>query len=433
MRKYVLSIAVAALALASACTTVPQDDSYLIKSLDDSSKAAALANQGVAAYNAYLVHDANFSKAGEVREYFIVALRYDPDNLKAKQYLEKVDDFKNSLVSEKLKAADRLLAKPKRKEDEDYALIVALQTASSLDPSNAQAVKLLKDNSSVQISLSDSFLQRSKDIQAKAAAASTDSAREALFVEAYDNAAKASAVAPTNVPAQKQKSTLRLELDKSFDKHKAQATTLIEQGKYEDAKAELGRMGSLDSKTGRAHGPELSAVTYLLYYQWAKVFMAKGSYPEAGDRIDLALSAKRSDEALALKKKISAQTASISQKAAAQAASANQDASFDAALPEIDKLIAKGDLLGANKRIAAASKMVKDQARLDQLDPRRAKITASLDDFYQKGVASYRAEDFKAAIAQLKVVVGINADYEQASDYLDKAQEKQKLLDQYTN
>ena len=84
-----------------------------------------------------------------VREYFIVALRYDPDNPRAKQYLDKVDNFKSGLVRAKLKTANTLLAKPKRKEDEDFALIVALQTASAIDPANDSAAKLLKDNSAV--------------------------------------------------------------------------------------------------------------------------------------------------------------------------------------------------------------------------------------------------------------------------------------------
>jgi hypothetical protein len=432
MGSRLICVVASVLVLASACATTTKDDIFLLKSLNDSSKAIALANQGIVAYNAFLVRELNLSKIDEVREYFVVALRYDPDNPKAKQYLDKVDDFKDSAVREKLKAADRLLAKPKRKEDEDYALIVALRAASAIDPSNEQAARLLKDNSSIQASLSDSYLQKSKDAQAKAVAAS-DPAREALSLEAYEAADKASAVAPDNAPAQKQKAALRVELDKSFDKHQVQASKLVEQGKFEEAKAELGRQGSIDARTGRSRSADLATSAYALYFQWAKAMVAKGNYTDADDKIDLAIGARRTDEASALKKKIASQASSISKKAASQVAAVNQDAAFDAALPEIDRLIAKGDLVAANKRIASASKTVKEKARLDQLEPRRAKITASLADLYDKGVAAYRAESFKAAIDQLSVIVRIDAEYEQASDYLDKAKEKQKLLDQYTN
>jgi hypothetical protein len=46
-------------------------------------------------------------------------------------------------------------------------------------------------------------------------------------------------------------------------------------------------------------------------------------------------------------------------------------------------------------------------------------------------VQAYRDEDFKAAIDLLQTVVGIQVDYEQAGDYLDKARSKQKLLEQF--
>jgi hypothetical protein len=54
-----------------------------------------------------------------------------------------------------------------------------------------------------------------------------------------------------------------------------------------------------------------------------------------------------------------------------------------------------------------------------------------LKDLYDRGVQSYRDEDFKTAIELLQTVVGVQVDYEQAGDYLDKAKSKQKLLDQY--
>ena len=43
---------------------------------------------------------------------------------------------------------------------------------------------------------------------------------------------------------------------------------------------------------------------------------------------------------------------------------------------------------------------------------------------------AYRDEDFKTAIELLQTVVGVQVDYEQAGDYLDKARSKQKVLDQ---
>lgn len=411
---------VAALVVGCASTG---DDGFLVKNLDDANKAIALTSQGVAAYNNYLVQKGAYDKAAEVKEYFVVALRFDPQNIRAKQYLDKVEDFKTSLVRDRLKTANGLLAKPKRSENEDFALIVALQTAVSVDPSNDSAAKLLKDNAAIQASLAESLLQKSKDAQAKASDPSlSDSARESANVSAFDNAAKAVAVAPSNAQAVKQKAALAGELDKSFAKRKDSATKLVAARKFEDAKAELGRLGTLDAKLGRTHGAEISALTYDLNYQWAKALEAKALYQDADDKLDAAIAAKKGDEALALKKQIAVKLAAV-----------DQSAAVDAALPEIDKLLSKGDLVGANKRINSTAKLTKDKAKLAQLDARRSKIADALGPIYEKGVASYRAEDFKVAIDQLSIVVSIDSEYEQASDYLDKAKEKQKLLSQYSD
>jgi hypothetical protein len=399
------------------------DNGFLVKNLDDSNKSIALTNQGISAYTAYLVQQADYAKVEYVRQFFAVALRYDPDNPRAKQFLGKLDDFKRSLVRDKLKTAKQLLAKPKRKEDEDFALIVALQTAAAIDPSDISTTKLLHDNAPIQTGLVSTYLQRSKDAQAKAAdPAASDTAREAFTISAYDNAAKAVAVAPSNSQSQQQKSSLQGELGKAFGRHESAVAKLVDKRKFEDGKAELARMSSLNAKLGGSRASELQASTYALYFQWAKALNAKGLILDADDRLDVAIAAKRSDAALALKREITAKTAS-----------SNQEAAFDAALPEIDSLIDAGDFLAADKRIAIAGKLTKDKAKLDQLDARMGKIEDALGDIYEKGVSAYRSENFKAAIDQLSIVVGIDAEYEQASDYLSKAKEKQKLLDQYSD
>jgi hypothetical protein len=313
--------------------------------------------------------------------------------------------------------------KKTRKDDENFTLIVALQTAVAIDPSNDAAVKLLKDNAAIQSSLVDSFIQKSKDAQVKASdPALSDSARESANVAAFDNAAKALAVAPSNGQASKQRAALAVELDKAFALHKDNAAKLISKAKFDDAKSELSGMKTLDAKTGKIHGADISVTTYDLYYQWAKALEVKAQYQDADDKVDIAIAAKKSDEASALKKKIALKSSSV-----------DQSAAFAAALPEIDRFIAKGDLIGANNRIRSAAKLTKDRAKLDQLDALSTKVTDALGAIYEKGVAAYRSEDFKTAIDSLSVVVKIDAEYEQASDYLGKAQEKQKLLSQYSD
>ncbi len=407
------------LVLAMSCASF-KDNNFLLKNLDDTNKAIALTNQGIAAYTSFLVEHNAYDKTDMVRQYFVIALHYDPTNPEAQQYLDKVNNFKTVLAADKLQVAERLLAKPTRQDDENFTLIIALQIAAAVDPANASTAKLLRETTPLQASLVERYLKSSKNSQAKAEkTAVADPARETLYVDAFDAAEKASTLAPTNALVTKQKVAIKAELEKAFKRHIEGVANFVGQSKFENAMSELGRVSALDSRLGHVHGSDTTAATYSLYFQWAKVLAAKGSSQDANDKLDIAISLKRTDEAIALKKRIG------------KVVTANKGASFDAALPDIDKLISKGDLLGANKRIIAAARLTTDKSKLSQLDPRRAKIVAGLGDIYEKGVADYRAENFKSAIEELSIVVGIDSGYQQASDFLGKAKEKQKLLDQY--
>ena len=104
------------------------------QNLDDQSKSRALTEAGVEEYEIHLVHQAEFDKIADIKNYFLVALKYDPTNARAQQYLSLVDDYKNAQLRTNLRAASRALQKPKRSDDENYAIFVSLQTAIKIRP-----------------------------------------------------------------------------------------------------------------------------------------------------------------------------------------------------------------------------------------------------------------------------------------------------------
>ena len=122
--------------------------------------------------------------------------------------------------------------------------------------------------------------------------------------------------------------------------------------------------------------------------------------------------------------------AALKKQIASVKAKADAGVSFDASLQEVDRLIAADELISADRRIDSLARVTTDQANVASLDERRQSIVDKLKDVYDRGVQAYRDEDFKEAIDLLKTVVGVQVDYEQASDYLDKARSKQKVLDQ---
>jgi hypothetical protein len=427
-RKLLAILATIPLFLFSACASLG-DDLFVAGRLSDTAKASALTQEGIERYNNELVAKAAYDKLDDVRKYFVVALRYDPDAPRARQYLEKLDDFRDTTVRQKLKDAARLLAKPKRTEAEDIALVSAVRVAESLDPRNDAVAKMVKDTAQVRTALVDSLVARAEAADAKATAAAnaqkgapSGATLENLYADAYAIVAKAQMVDPGNGKVSRIEARVHGNLAKLVSTRADSAKKLADTGKYEAASAEVDRITVVNRKAAYAFSPERAKAAFYVNYRWAKNLYEKKDYRKAEQKIDAALAVGKSSDAVALKKKI-----------ADGDEVANRSASFETAIAEIDRLLGKGDLVSARRRIDAAARSTKESAKLDQLDGRRDKLAALLKGVYESGVAAYRAENFKEAIDALDTVVGVDADYEEASDYLAKAKEKQRLLDQFTS
>jgi hypothetical protein len=425
------AIAILPFAIACSCASF-SNDLFLNRRVDAERKAEAVADQGAAAYEAELEGAGDYAKVPEIRRYFEVALSYDPANEKAAEYLDKIDDYSKSFVQRKLAVADRLLAKSPREEADDYAILSALQSARQVDSSNERVNKLLKEQGPTKDRLAASYLGRSLAAADRASPpkgqkgapppkAPSAAESEAAFAEAYVYAYKAVAIDPGNAKAAKAKSSALSELSKSFDARAAQVSGLISKSKFEEAKASLARLSAFDASVVGAFSPRCRELGYKLYLAWAKDLEGRKDLSGARDKADAALAQQRGDEALALRKRVVAALSSL-----------EGEAAFDATLAEVDGLLAKGALAQAQRRLVALDRAAKDPARKSQVADRRAKLRAGLKPLYDKAVDAYRAESFKQAIESLKVVVAVDPDYEQASDYLEKAKQKQGLIDQFS-
>jgi exonuclease III len=415
------------------CAT-SSDDVFLVKNLDDERKAAVLADRGAELYNQYVGNEDVYEKLEEVRQYFVIALKFDPENAKAAQYLTKIDNYKAESVRTNLKIARTLESKQKRTADEDFKMLAAIQAASAADPSNEEASGLSKQYVKLRSNVADSYIAQYESALRRSKSASGVEREDAL-VEAFIYAKKAVAIDPSDQNRER-KSVAVNELKKIIDERSSSAAKYEAKYQFAEAEREVLRITAIDRKTEGAFTEELSTATHSLNYSWAKYLESKGRYQEAATKIDKAIAARRSTEAVALKKRITDKAAALkrqseNQKAAASSAAAG--ANFDVVLSEIDKLIAAGDVLAAAESIDSAARTIKEQEKLDRLDERRTKIRTLIAKYYTDGVAAYRAENFKTAVSLLQIVVKVDAEYEQASVFLSKAQEKLRLVEQYTN
>ena len=418
MRK-ILPLAVSIVFLVLGCSSVTPNDSFLLKNLDDQSKAQALLNEGVQEYDLHLNHRQELDQIPHVRQFFATALAYDPGNTQAQQYLTLIDNFKTQKLQANINSATKVLAKAKRTDDENYALYVSLQTAARIEPGDPKVQKMLSDTSTDRSKLVDSYVAKSKASVATINDKTPDAAREKAYTDALLSANKALDVDPKSSAAQGQVSSVKVELGKIVAARNASIQKLIAASKFVDARTQVSALNDLNRRSGNGFDADVRNASYTLNYSWAKSLFVQKDYNTADVRVDAALSVKRSDEAAALKRQIAAVKTKV-----------DTNISFDASLQDIDRLIAADELVSAHRRIDSLARVTTDQAKLTTLDERRQSITDKLKDVYDRGVQAYRDEDFKTAIDLLQTVVGVQVDYEQAADYLDKAKSKQKVLDQ---
>jgi hypothetical protein len=397
---------------------VSADDSFLVQKLDDQSKSQALTAEGIDQYQLYVVKNRDFEQIGRIREYFNTALRFDPANTQAQQYLGMIDSYRAQQVKVNLAAATKLLAKPKRTDDDIYQLAVYMQTAISLDPRNTDAQKMLAQTSDERSKLIDGYLAKARASIAGVDDKSTTAVREKAYTDAFASVSKTLDVDPRSGPANSLAGTIKAELSKMVSARVAAIGKLVAAAKYTDARSQLTGLSDLNRKAGNAFDADVSTQTYSVNFTWANALFGQKDYITAESRVDAALAVKRTGEATALKRKLVDLHSKM-----------DSGASFDTALQTIDKAIAAGDLVSAHRLLETVANTTTDQSKLSQLDDRDQQILDALKAIYDQGVQAYRDEDFKTAIDRLQVVVSIKVDYEQAADYLDKAKSKQKLLD----
>ncbi len=411
--------AVLVVILVSSCASLG-DPFVLVFDVDDKYKAEAMASTGIDAYKLELIAGGNVSASPKVQRYFEAALRYDPTNTVAARYLVLVEDFRASRYSAAMKTAGALLDKPTRSPDEEYALLLAIHKAEAIYPGDQEAVQLVKSTKEIKESFITARLADAEALRATVNEESKDAEKERAYIDAFKLVLKVRDIEPAHVDGSKAYRELKSEISTILETRLAGVDASISKKAFDEAKSVLAIIRDLDSKIGGTFREEIGAAEYRLYFAWAKYHEDRKEWAKSDARIRTAIALQKSSEALALQKRI-----------AAAANAEEMGASFDAGLKNLDAYIAKGDLLRAQRVLTSLSKSATETSQRQALDTRRKKMLDSLAGIYSAGVKAYREEKFKEAVSLLEQVVAVEASYEEASEYLDKATEKQKLLDQY--
>lgn len=392
---------------------------FLDQSVPDAVKSRVVTDAGIAAYNSLLVAKGDLSNVDAVKQYFVVALKYDPGNTTAQRYLGLTTGFRDALLQTILREAKALAAKKSgRTEDETLKLCILIQRAWAIDPKNTDLLKLDKDVTADRNLLVALYLSRAKVATDKKAKASTAAAKEPLVLSAFQSLAKAVQADPHNSQATGLINSVRPEVSAIIAAKMKSVQPLMAKGSYTAARTQIDTVASLSSKLGGAYDAETRKAYFKLYYTWAKFFFDRKDYAQADIKINAALSYQSDPSALALK-----------QKNAALKDQAEQGVTFEDGIANVDSLVKRGSLAQAMRILSSLAAKTNEKAKLDQIEAQRSRIRSSLAILYDKGIAAYQAESFAEAIDALEDVVAIDPGYQQAADYLDKARAKQQVLD----
>ena len=404
-----------------ACATKPSPEmEFWNTKFDDKAKAKLLVEVGTASYNNLVNDKQDVDPVDVIKEYFRVALKFDPGNEAAQQMLTNIELYRSNKMRESLTEARLILQKPNLKDDEIIVLLLAVAKANTLDPKSPEVVKLKTDTDTIRKNTISTKVTAAKSAIEKASKATTDASRDDLLISAWASVLQALKVAPNDAEALKVHDTLEQQIATMVDNRLHGVEKLIETAKFTDAKTQIDGADDLNLKLGGTSTKVIAATRYTLYASWAKNLFDKKDYPAAEARANQALALRRDKEMLTLLQNISDNRSKEL-----------SGALFVSTLAEIDKLIAGDDLVSAQGKLNTLAAAVKDADKQKQMDVRRKKISATVPELYTAGVQAYRGEKFDAAVKALSTVVAINPNYEQAKDFLDKAKQKKKLLDQY--
>jgi hypothetical protein len=428
--KVVLSLSIAALVFLalSACVSM-EADGFIASHLTPQEKAELIFQKGLALYNDKLMEQNDLKAIPEVRDYFANALRADPLHAKAQEYLNKTDSFKEQRFQTYLKTAKRLKDKKGRTPGEDYELLVATQRALDLNPMDAEIYKIRLDTADVRKQVIQKRVDQLAALEKKLKTEKSQTEIAKIVPQTAKIITEIQLIDPGNRDAAAIKNSVNNIIAANAKKDLDDARAKLTAKKYSDAEAAALRAEKSMSGLSSEAKTEVASLKYQIYYKWAVDLYAAKKYESANTRVSQAIAVNRSSEALDLKAKIAKIGNAAAKSSAATDAKRDYDAEIDDILQTIDSAIDKGDLANAIDMVNVNIDRMNVQGNKDKLSAKKAAISDKVKSIYADAVAAYNDEDYEGARDGFRVVIKVNANYEQAQAYLEKANNKIRALE----
>lgn len=403
-----------------ACSTVPEDSLFVVKQLDDSEESKALTEKGVRRYISELEEEEAYEKITEIKEYFIVALRLDPENQRAGDYLKKTESFVSRKVDEKVAKARAFLAKKKRTEKEDFQLAVLVQQAYELEPRNGDVIDLRNGIRELRERLVAQYLEIARLCGKSIGNNDDEEKKTKQYTECMENITMALLIDPGHREAKKEKKVMQDDIAGLFDARVKKAAALYKAGEFQKAEKSLDTLRELDVLLDKRYDGVLKDLYYNINYRWARMLFGEREYAAAEAKIKKAAGIKKTREAAVLMNDIEKQKEKN-----------DFTEGFDDFIAELDGYIKRRDFLRAYDKLAYGLEKAVEPSQRNIIKKRKQTFDEELGKVYEEAVEFYVEENFREAIRLFGIIIDVKENYKQAKSYYHKALSKQRLLDSY--
>jgi hypothetical protein len=400
----------------SSCATW-RANRFLVSHTTDQQKADLLCAEGKKRFEANVVAANNLSAIPEAKRFFSDAIAVYPDHAEAKQYLQKIEDFKKKQFTDYKQNAIKLSAVKNRTAAQDYDLVYSAMMAARIDGSDSDVQAILKSTKDLKVAV---ILAKETELGALQQKIGSETAQTALIKGLRDAnriADDLSKIDPGNKAAAGARKSVAEKGNALIQKDIDAASAALSQAKYGDAEDAVLRAEKNSSSISGIPEPRITDLKYRVYYEWSLSLFNAKKYPQAADRILSAINTRKTAEAVALKAKIDK---SVDTR--------DTDSDISDILASVDARIAKDDPGGAMDIIEANLPKLKAQANRDKLAAKKDAVRAQLKSVYQQGVLLYNEEDYEGARQKFRTVIDVDSSYEQAQAYLDRTETKIKAL-----
>ncbi len=396
-------------------------ENLIINNFSDKEKSVLLSDKGILLYNIMIEKD-DITFVPNIKNILQESLKLDPKNQDAGIYLQKTANYVSNAIAKNIKIVKNNLAKKKRRTDDDnYNLCITLQKVYQIDPTNNEVITLRVKTKDIREELAGKMLSygdaelklieklANKIIQGNAVVP---------IIEKFNKALLLGSSQENNLTAKRSDFANILSGDMDFII--SETKNLIEKNKNHDAEIRFKILNKYNLCVNRKYDAVLKDLQFNFYFDWSKKLYDSNRFDLAYEKIDLALTFKKTNEAQVLQAKIQNRKNKV-----------DVAGSFSSWISEIDDLIDQKEIALAYQKINFIKTLTKVKDNIKELDNRKAKVIALLDIVYNDGVTDFVSGNYSYAVKEFQNTLTVSPNYKDAGNYLKKAKSELKILELY--